>query len=110
MKQKQPFTCDQCPQKPRCKKLCPPMEHYTALDEVEPGREKPRPPEIIGARKWPEMPKTGGHNEMAFKLFFIDRLPAREIAKMLYISERHARRIIAEGKKLMLENLHNIAT
>jgi len=99
------YDCSMCAKKMICKKLCPPMQAYADQDQIDPGRERPRAPEIIGRRRWPETPQTPGRNEMAFKLFFIDRLTAAEIAETLYISERHARRIVSRGRALMHKNL-----
>jgi len=84
------------------------MQHYAEQDQIDPGRERLRSPEIIGRRQWPPTPTAGKRtNEMALKLYFVDRQSTRQIADQLYISRRYVQKIIRDGKKLLQKNLQN---
>jgi hypothetical protein len=101
------FNCNRCKKQRKCKELCPPMEKYAAQDEIEPGREKPLPPEAIGIRKFPAWPDDLSRSETIFQLYFFDRIPVDEIAKQLYIHRSNVYRAVTSAKQDWLRSLKN---
>jgi hypothetical protein len=99
------LNCNRCPQKPTCKKLCPPVERYAAQDEIEPGMEKPLPPEIIGIRSWPKKPNRESTAVQVLKIYFAHQHTQQEIAKMLGISKQYVSKLVRQAKKTIAENI-----
>jgi len=81
------------------------MQHYAEQDQIDPGRERLRAPEIIGRRALPDMPEVRSTPEIVLQLYFASRLSQQDIAKTLYISKQYVSRIIQQSKKIIAQNL-----
>ena len=99
------WSCDICPQRLKCNKLCPPMEWVVRQIEIEPGAEQPvnNPDyERNNNVQWPSPPTT---SEIIFTMFFFDHLKQQDIAKKLYISQQYVSKTINQQKQILIKNL-----
>lgn len=99
------FTCEMCKQVTRCKKLCPPIEWYVSQDQVEPGKERPLPPESIGNRKFPAMPENLTTTEIIFLMYFVDKKTQPEIAEKLLVTQQYISKVVNKYKQIVITNL-----
>ena len=101
MKNKQ-FSCDICPERPKCKKQCAWLKHELSLVTAR-QKEKPIPiDDRCQKTKCPDIPTT---SEIIFSLYFIDRQSQADIAKMLFKSQQYISKCIRKHKEILLKNL-----
>ena len=99
------WSCDICPQRAKCSKLCPPMQWVVGQIENDPGAEQlvNNPDyERNNNVQWPSPPTT---SEIIFTMFFFDHLKQQDIAKKLYISQQYVSKTINQQKQILIKNL-----
>jgi len=101
MKRK-PFSCDICPEKPKCKKQCAWLKHELSLVTY---RQKEKPILLDERHKSKPCPEVGITSEIIFSMYFIDRMSQQEIAHKLYISQPYISKCVKKYKAILLENL-----
>ena len=101
MKHKQ-FSCEICEDRNKCTKPCCWLKHELSL-VTKRQKEKPIPiDDRCTTSKCPEIPTT---SEIIFSLYFIDRQPQADIAKMLFKSQQYISKCIRKHKQILLANL-----
>jgi DNA-directed RNA polymerase specialized sigma subunit len=96
------FSCDICEDRNKCKKPCCWLKHELSLVTAR-QKEKPIPiDDRCQKTKYPDIPTT---SEIIFTLYFIDRQPQADIAKMLSKSQQYISKCIRKHKQILLENL-----